>query len=297
MNQKILTASLAALVLTTGAFSVQAADSVPMYSLDAVVVTANRVPEKKIDANADVAVVTADEIAQKHYSDVSQAVSTVPGVFLSNHGGNAQVYQTNSIYINGSSNVVVLVDGVRRNINGITGTAANLGEMINMDSIDHIEVLKGSASTLYGSDAQGGVINVITKKPAENAVHTTLKTSFGNNSTENYSFYNEGKEGKVFWTAEAGKELMGDFCRGCGYCMPCPAGIEINNCARMSLMIRRAPSAAQLTPEMQAKMMKIEDCLHCGACMKKCPYHLNTPELLQKNLKDYKEILAGKKIG
>ncbi len=89
-------------------------------------------------------------------------------------------------------------------------------------------------------------------------------------------------------------ELMGDFCRGCGYCMPCPAGIEINNCARMSLMIRRAPSAAQLTPEMQAKMMKIESCLHCGSCMKKCPYHLNTPELLEKNLKDYKEILAGK---
>lgn len=217
MNQKILTASLAALVLTTGAFSVQAESAPPnFYSLNEVVVTASRTPEKKIDANADVAVVTADEIAQKHYSDVSQAVSTVPGVFLSNHGGNAQVYQTNSIYINGSSNVVVLVDGVRRNINGITGTAANLGEMINMDSIDHIEVLKGSASTLYGSDAQGGVINVITKKPAENAVHTTLKTSFGNNSTENYSFYNEGKEGKVFWTAEAGKELMGDYKDGWG---------------------------------------------------------------------------------
>ncbi len=90
------------------------------------------------------------------------------------------------------------------------------------------------------------------------------------------------------------KELMGEFCRGCGYCMPCPAGIEINNCARMSLMIRRAPSAAQLTPEMQAKMMKIEECLHCNKCMSKCPYHLNTPELLAKNLKDYKEILAGK---
>ena len=90
------------------------------------------------------------------------------------------------------------------------------------------------------------------------------------------------------------KELMGEFCRGCGYCMPCPAGIEINNCARMSLMIRRAPSAAQLTPEMQAKMMKIEECLHCEQCMSKCPYHLNSPELLAKNLKDYKEILAGK---
>lgn len=90
------------------------------------------------------------------------------------------------------------------------------------------------------------------------------------------------------------KELMGEFCRGCGYCMPCPAGIEINNCARMSLMIRRAPSQAQLTPEMQAKMMKIEECLHCNKCRSKCPYHLNTPELLEKNLKDYKEILAGK---
>lgn len=92
------------------------------------------------------------------------------------------------------------------------------------------------------------------------------------------------------------KELMGEFCRGCGYCMPCPAGIKINNCARMSLMIRRAPSEAQLTPEMQAKMMKIEECLHCNQCMSKCPYHLNTPELLEKNLKDYKEILAGKKF-
>ena len=90
------------------------------------------------------------------------------------------------------------------------------------------------------------------------------------------------------------EELLGEFCRGCGYCMPCPAGIEINNCARMSLMIRRAPSAAQLTDEMQAKMRKIEDCLHCGRCKSKCPYGLDTPALLEKNYKDYCEILAGK---
>ncbi len=92
------------------------------------------------------------------------------------------------------------------------------------------------------------------------------------------------------------KELQGEFCRGCGYCMPCPAGIEINNCARMSLLIRRAPSAAQLTEEMQQKMMCIEQCLHCGQCKSKCPYNLDTPALLEKNLKDYKEILAGKAI-
>ncbi len=89
------------------------------------------------------------------------------------------------------------------------------------------------------------------------------------------------------------EELSGEFCRGCGYCMPCPVGIEINNCARMSLMIRRAPSEAQLTDEMQAKMKKIEDCLHCGKCKEKCPYGLDTPTLLEKNYEDYKRILAG----
>ena len=86
--------------------------------------------------------------------------------------------------------------------------------------------------------------------------------------------------------------LAGDFCRGCGYCMPCPAGIEINQCARMSLMLRRAPAQAWLTEEWQAKMHQIEQCRHCGHCMAKCPYGLNTPELLQANYKDYWEVLA-----
>ncbi len=90
------------------------------------------------------------------------------------------------------------------------------------------------------------------------------------------------------------KELLGDFCRGCGYCMPCAVGIEINNCARMSLLLRRSPSAPYLTPEWQEKMKKIENCKHCGACKKKCPYGLDTPELLRRNYEDYKEILAGK---
>lgn len=85
--------------------------------------------------------------------------------------------------------------------------------------------------------------------------------------------------------------LAGDFCRGCGYCMPCPAGIEINNCARMSLMLRRAPQTAWLSEEWQEKMKKIEDCKHCGKCMSKCPYGLNTPELLAKNYEDYKTFL------
>ena len=92
------------------------------------------------------------------------------------------------------------------------------------------------------------------------------------------------------------KQLYGSFCRGCGYCMPCPVGIEINNCARMSLLLRRSPSAGHLSEAGQAKMMKIKDCLHCNQCASKCPYGLNTPELLARNLKDYEEVLAGKPI-
>ncbi len=90
------------------------------------------------------------------------------------------------------------------------------------------------------------------------------------------------------------EELLGDFCRGCGYCMPCPMGIEINNCARMSLLLRRSPSASHLSKEGQEKMMKIEDCIHCNQCKSKCPYGLDTPALLAKNLEDYKNVLAGK---
>ncbi len=86
-------------------------------------------------------------------------------------------------------------------------------------------------------------------------------------------------------------ELVGDFCRGCGYCMPCPAGIEINTCARMSLMIRRSPTAALLNEKSQAMMKKIEGCLHCGRCKTKCPYGLDTPTLLERNYEDYKTFL------
>lgn len=90
------------------------------------------------------------------------------------------------------------------------------------------------------------------------------------------------------------EELLGEFCRGCGYCMPCPVGIEINMCARMSLMIRRAPSADYLGDVWQEKMGKIEECLHCNKCKGHCPYNLDTPALLAKNLEDYKNVLAGK---
>lgn len=90
------------------------------------------------------------------------------------------------------------------------------------------------------------------------------------------------------------KELSGEFCRGCGYCMPCPKGIQINNCARISQLLRRSPSANWLSEEWRGNMAKIKECIHCGQCSSKCPYGLDTPRLLEKNLEDYENVAAGR---
>lgn len=87
------------------------------------------------------------------------------------------------------------------------------------------------------------------------------------------------------------KELAGNFCRGCGYCLPCPANIDIPTSARMSLLLRRSPSAQYLEPDWQEKMSRIDNCIHCNHCVNHCPYGLNTPELLKTNYTDYKTFL------
>lgn len=88
----------------------------------------------------------------------------------------------------------------------------------------------------------------------------------------------------------ADKEALGaDFCRGCGYCMPCPQGVVINQCARMSLMIRRAPTTTWFNEHWQAEMEKTATCKECGLCKTRCPYELDISNLLKKNYIDYKE--------
>ena len=87
------------------------------------------------------------------------------------------------------------------------------------------------------------------------------------------------------------KELIGDFCRGCGYCLPCPAKIDIPTAARMSLLLRRSPTAGHLTEKTQEMMARIDNCIHCNHCVNHCPYGLNTPELLRRNYEDYKTFL------
>lgn len=213
-EMKMKLAWLAAAAILGGGATAEAAET-PVYTLDDIVVTASRVPEKAIDANADVTVVTAEEMEAHHYKDVAEAVRHVPGVTVSNHTGNSQVGMSDRILMNGSANVVVLVNGMRMNTNGNVLSGADFGTLSNMAAIERIEVLKGSASTLYGSDAQGGVINIITKK-AEDGMKTKLGVSFGSYDGEKYSLYHQGAQDGFFWSVNAEKQLSGDYKDGWG---------------------------------------------------------------------------------
>lgn len=91
------------------------------------------------------------------------------------------------------------------------------------------------------------------------------------------------------------QQFSGSFCRSCGYCMPCTAGIEIYNCARMNMLLRRSPWQQYMTDVWREKMNKINDCVGCGLCKSRCPYQLDTPNLLKYMLKDYNEFYEAHK--
>ncbi|BBB91829.1 MAG TPA: TonB-dependent receptor [Methylomusa anaerophila] len=186
------------------------------YSFDQVVVTATKTPVKEFEAKANISVVTREEIEKNHYADVSEALRHVQGVTILNYSASGENYSSNGLYINGAANVVYLIDGVRANTNGSTYSKAPIGEFVNMDAIERIEVLKGSASTLYGSDAQGGVINIITRKPKDGESINKLGVEYGSYGKEQYNFTHSGSKDGVYWSIDAQKRLMGDFKDGRG---------------------------------------------------------------------------------
>jgi len=86
-------------------------------------------------------------------------------------------------------------------------------------------------------------------------------------------------------------ELRGNFCRGCGYCLPCPADIPVPIAARMSLLIKRAPKSFFLSDQWRESMPRVEKCTDCGHCKKHCPYGLDAPKLIRENWEEYKTLI------
>ncbi len=151
--------------------------------------TAERIPSRRLDTPAEVVVITAAEIDANHYQSVREALSHVNGMVWS--------------FINGSDRVLTLVDGHRTSLN----------PPIKM--IDRIEIVKGGGSALYGSDAVGGVINIITKKGDHN--ETTVDINTGSWHRHRYEITNQGNDGKLGWFIDAaiGKSRPYSF-RGSG---------------------------------------------------------------------------------
>lgn len=155
----VLMAALAGSMLATSV-TWAAEENLAVFDLEQIVVTATKTPVEAFNAQANVSVITAKQIEARNYKNVYEALRSVVGVQQYSYG-QAGYLTSDSIRINGSSNIVVLIDGVRANQGS---DIVNIETLTDMTNIERIEVLKGSASALYGADAQGGVINIITKK-------------------------------------------------------------------------------------------------------------------------------------
>ena len=191
-------------------------EEIQSFALDEYVVTANRTEQTIFNANANISVVTSADIERMQYDSLDKALTAVPGVQFQNYGGSPGLNSnmTAPVMINGSKNVLILIDGVRMTPVGGGDRAINMNLINNLDNVERIEVLKGSAGVLYGSDAAGGVINIITKKGNENK--TTLKASTGSFGKKNYHFSNSGTEGVISWNIYYDEDERGDFKDGHG---------------------------------------------------------------------------------
>ena len=207
LTYAILSALAAGTLCTSGTALAAEADD-EATDLGETVVTAERIPTTAMSTPADVAVITAEDIEANHYADVAEALNHVDGVVMTNGAsGNDQV-----VRINGEERVVVMVDGERLNDDqgSMSRASATLTRIPSMKDIERIEVVKGAGSALYGSDAIGGVINIITKRAKENRTQVDLNT--GSWHTHNYEIYNQGSDiGGLSWTIAAGLQKRGYF--------------------------------------------------------------------------------------
>lgn len=170
-----------------------AAEALQEFALDDMVVTATRTESKVVDVPVNTTVISAEKIADRHYLDVADALKDVPGANVLDTGVGA--YEK-KVVLNGDERVLVLVDGKRVNIDMGTMSRASydLNQMPDVSLIERIEVVKGHGGALYGSDAVGGVINIITKKMD----HSYGKVSMGFGS-------HQARDAKAMYTIKEGK--------------------------------------------------------------------------------------------
>lgn len=180
------------------------------FALDDMVVTASRVPTQKIDTPADISVITKEEIADQNYASASDALRAIPGVNVLGSGAKGSSMGQDKILLNGDERVLVLVDGRRMNLGSSGNSSADWLPPVN--AIERIEVLKGGGSALYGTDAVGGVINVIMKKGSDIGNHVTVKAAGGSWNAEQYAISASGStDSGLGLIVSATKERRGEY--------------------------------------------------------------------------------------
>lgn len=187
-----------------------AAEDLQEFALDDMVVTASRVPTQKIDTPADISVITKEEIADQNYASASDALRAIPGVNVLGSGAKGSSMGQDKILLNGDERVLVLVDGRRMNLGSSGNSSADWLPPVN--AIERIEVLKGGGSALYGTDAVGGVINVIMKKGSDIGNHVTVKAAGGSWNAEQYAISASGStDSGLGLIVSATKERRGEY--------------------------------------------------------------------------------------
>lgn len=187
-----------------------AAEDLQEFALEDMVVTASRVPTQKVNTPADISVITKEEIADQNYASASDALRAIPGVNVLGSGAKGSSMGQDKILLNGDERVLVLVDGRRMNLGSSGNSSADWLPPVN--AIERIEVLKGGGSALYGTDAVGGVINVIMKKGSDIGNHVTVKAAGGSWNAEQYAISASGStDSGLGLIVSATKERRGEY--------------------------------------------------------------------------------------
>ena len=178
------------------------ANELQEFSLDEYVVTAARTETKLVDTPANISVVDAQTIEERHYQDVSEVLKDVPGANVLDSGDGAS---EKKIMLNGDERVLILVDGRRLNFDmgTMTRSGYDMNQLPDVSLIERIEVLKGAGGALYGSDAVGGVVNIITKKADRS--FGKVSVAYGSMGAKDYNAMYSIKEGKTGVSVAASK--------------------------------------------------------------------------------------------
>ena len=172
--------TLAAIAATVSSVQIHAQNT-QAVQLHKIVVSAANTEQDDEDVTEDLTVITAEEIAERGYRNLKDALASVPGISFTSNGGFGQPA---SVYLRGlpSDHTLVLIDGVRAN--DVTGLNGAQFEHFRLDNVERIEVVKGAQSGVWGADASAGVINIITKKPSGKSLSYAFK--FGSYDTRSF---------------------------------------------------------------------------------------------------------------